>query len=79
MEEDVWVRIALRTIDGREYLSDAMTAEDLEKMNMTEDEAKEEFERLFQQFSDLTYLSIEVEGRKKYFNPANIVWVELVD
>jgi hypothetical protein len=42
------------------------------------DEAIAGIEEVFSYWRDANHVAIEIGGRKRFFNPANIVWAEIV-
>jgi hypothetical protein len=60
------------TTDGTLSVSDPIEAthEEIEASGMVD---------MFKEFKSLGYLSIEVDGVVRYFNPANVVWAEIYE
>jgi len=73
------MRFRIQTVTGEIFTSDLMTEKELANLKMTEEEAIAQGQKIFEHFDDLEYLSLEMSGRKRFFNPKNVVWGEIID
>lgn len=67
---------------GNVYESDPSTKEMFVSEFSSEFDAKEGYQQvidLLKRFKDLNYLSLVISGQKRIFNPAHIVWTEVVN
>lgn len=70
--------VQIQTVDGQFFGSDPIELVDT-GMNVQEwDQMLAEVEGLLQDWRNMDYLALEIGGRKKFFNPVNILWAELV-
>lgn len=71
--------VQIQTVDGQFFGSDPVLFED-SGLNIQEWEQQVEAVRdLLKSWRDMDYLCLQIGGREKSFNPANIVWAELVE
>jgi hypothetical protein len=70
--------VQLQTVDGQLFRSDDIGIAE-SGMSLPEfDQAVAGVEEIFRSWRDANYVSIDVGGRTKFFNPVNIVWAEIV-
>lgn len=70
--------VQIQTADGQFFGSDPVEMIDT-GLNVQEwDQLLNEVETLLTNWREMDYLGLEIGGRKKYFNPANILWAEIV-
>ena len=70
--------VQLQTIEGSVFASDPV---DWAQVGLTPpqvDEVLAELEDLLQNWQDAQHIGLEIGGRKRYFNPANVLWAEIV-
>jgi hypothetical protein len=70
--------VQMQTTDGQVFASDPVDWTNLGLSPVEVDEAIAGIEEVFSAWRDANHVAIEIGGRKRYFNPANIVWAEIV-
>ena len=70
--------VQIQTVDGQFFASDPVELVDTGLSPQEWDTLLESVEGLMQDWREMDYLALEIGGRKKFFNPANILWAELV-
>lgn len=71
--------VSIQTVDGQFFSSDAV---DMVDSGLGVQEWATEMDNvrgLFQDWRNMNYVGLEIGGKTKYFNPANVVWAELVE
>lgn len=70
--------VQVQTVDGQFFGSDPIEMIDA-GVNLAEwDQLIQDVEGLLQDWRNVDFIALEIGGRKKYFNPANIIWAEVV-
>lgn len=72
------MHIAIETVDGQLFRSDDF---DLATSGLTPeqfDEALEDTTAVFKDWRSADYVSMDIGGRTRYFNPVNVMWAEVV-
>jgi hypothetical protein len=69
------MNVELQTIDGQFFSSDPFDNE--YDVNLTS--VADELRGLFTSWREMDYLSLVIGGRVRYFNPANVLWAEIVN
>lgn len=70
--------IQIQTVDGQFFASDAVDMVSSGLGVQEWDELVSDVEDLLGSWRDMDYLALEIGGKKKYFNPVNIIWGEIV-
>lgn len=70
--------VQIQTIDGQLFGSDPVEMLDTGLDVQGWDQLLSDVDGLLQDWRNMDYLGLEIGGRKKYFNPANILWAEMV-
>lgn len=77
------MKIVVMTVGGQSFESSEITYEDILEESGGDKHAAsqmyDEIQHMVSHFSTMTYLAVEKDGRKRYFNPANILWTMLAD
>lgn len=75
------MRTRVVTVDGKSYWSDRLSDEELAKTakenGISVDEMIEKVIELLRDFRNLTFLSIKIDGHDMYFNPENIIYIQV--
>lgn len=70
--------VQIQTVDGQFFASDPVELVDTGMTVQEWDQSLNEVENLLCNFREMDYLSLDIGGRKKFFNPANILWAEVI-
>jgi hypothetical protein len=70
--------VQLQTIDGQLFASDPVNWDNTGLSPVEVDEAIAGIEEVFSYWREANHVAIEIGGRKRFFNPANVVWAEIV-
>jgi hypothetical protein len=70
--------VQLQTIDGQVFASDPVDWDASGLTPVQVDDAISGIEEVFSYWREANHVSIEIGGRKRFFNPSNIVWAEIV-
>ena len=66
------MRVKIQTVIGQEYTGDEFEPDDVDKYI-------ESFDTTFtNRWQNVSSLALQIKGKTKRFNPAHIIWLELV-
>lgn len=73
--------IRIKAIDGKYYESDKESREEMEAENPPQnyEDILRQVTSLLDDLNGLDSLTIPIHGHKRIFNPANIIWTEIVE